>query len=213
MRISHHPRAAASPRPTRPVTSAVGATLVEMALLVPVLILLATATFDLGMAWRAGIALSGAVRGGARTGSNLGPNNQADVNILTSVRASLNSAGLLSSVNWVIIYQSTDANGTLPAACLAGTATTGCDRISGANFQAMLPSYTSAQFTTYFNTNGCLKVASPANYCPTSRNNTPYTADYLGVWVQLTRNDVFPAVGTSITIKRQAIMRLEPPLN
>jgi Flp pilus assembly protein TadG len=207
--ISHHGpvRRAAAPS----VTSQVGATLVEMALLVPVLILLVAGTLDLGLAWRSGIAAATATRAGARVGSSLGNDNQADVSILTTLKASLSSAGLLSAVTWVIIYQSTDTSGALPAACLAGTASSGCVRVSGANFRAMLDTYTSSQFTTYFNTNGCLKVASPANWCPTSRNTIQYTADYLGVYVQLSRSYVFPQMGSALTIKRNAVMRLEPP--
>ena len=48
------------------------------------------------------------------------------------------------------------------------------------------------------------------SWCPTTRKDVQIEADYLGVWIQLEHPYTFDLIGDSVTIEREAVMRLEP---
>jgi Flp pilus assembly protein TadG len=204
--LSHHARTPVS-RGRAAARSIVGAALVEFAFVAMFLLVLLGGTYDYGMAWRLSVITNEAARGGARTGSALGKSYLADWSALSNAKAALVSANKLSTVQLVVIYKSTAANGAAPAGCLTGTSTTAtCNVLTGAQFSALAQS----DFNT---TTGCINStkAVAANWCPSSRNNTQLTADYYGFLVKTQYTKQFKAVGgAGPTATRYVVMRLEP---
>lgn len=205
MRLAHH-RAAAEP-PLRSGCrrrSERGAVIVEMALAAPLLVLLVMGSFEFGMAWRSTLSVSSGARVGVRTGSSLGTDPLADFYALSALRSNLQSANLINNVQKVVIYRSDTTNGAVPASCVSGSSGK-CDLITGAQLIAMTQGS--------FDSNGCFTGASLQGWCPAARNNAQATADYYGMYVEVTHNYMTNMFGSSVSIKRTAVMRLEPDVN
>ena len=50
-----------------------------------------------------------------------------------------------------------------------------------------------------------------AGWCPSARVNNPQaSADYVGVYVELWYKNQFPVLGSGTTVRRTAVMRVEP---
>ncbi|QXC62714.1 pilus assembly protein [Aquihabitans sp. G128] len=183
--------------------------LVELALVSVLLLTIAAGTYDYGMAWRAGLAGTEAARTGARVGSAQADAVGADFALLSGTRSALASSGQLSNVTRVVIYQSSTTTGEVPANCKTTTSSSiseKCNILTGAQFRAM----PTAVGTGTLDSKGCIAASQTRNWCPTDRNGVQLTADYLGVWVQLNYSYQFRLVGTTRSIERDAVMRLEP---
>ncbi len=204
--ISHHARSGRGPGLRRGQR---GAVLVELAFASMFLAVLAGGAYDFGMSWRQGLAVTEAARTGARVGSSQGDVVGADFALLSGTRSALASSGLLAAVNRVVIYKSATADGNVPANCKTTTSTSlteDCNILTGAQFRAMPTSVTTGVLTT----TGCVASSQTKEWCPTTRNNVQLTAEYIGVWVQVTYTYQFKYLGSSRTIERDAVMRLEP---
>lgn len=205
MIIRHHHARPPAPGSARRRSSS-GAALVELGLSAVLLATLAAGAFDFGMAWRTGIATTEGARTGARVGSAQGDIVGADYALLTSMKAALSSSGLLNNVDRVVIYRSNTSDGAVPSNCKTTTSSSvsdKCDILTGAQFRALTTSST-------YDSAGCMTGSQTKSWCPTTRNNIQLSADYLGVWVQVTHNYKFKLIGTTKTIQRSAVMRLEP---
>jgi len=184
-----------------------GAVLVEFALVGTLLVTILAGAYDLGQAWRSGLAVIESARAGARVGSSQGVSSNADFSLLSSMKAALSSSGTLDDVTRVVIFKSTTEDGAVPTTCRTATASTSspCNILTGAQLQA-LP----ASVGTALQANGCVINSVARDWCPTTRNDVQASADYLGVWVQIEHDHLFPIFGSSLTIERTAVMRLEP---
>lgn len=179
-----------------------GAVLVEFTFVAMLLAVILAGTFDYGMAWRGGLGVTEGARAGARIGSAVGPDLDADRTIMTGVRATLGSAGLLDQVERVAIFRSDAEDGEVPAGCK--TASSGaCSVFSGADVRSVTA-------TSPIRSDGCLQMADPRSFCPTSRNNVQADADYIGIWIRVRYEFQFGLLGSTQTIERTSIMRLEP---
>ena len=183
--------------------------LVELAFVSMFLAVLAGGAYDFGMGWRQGLAVTEASRTGARVGSSQGDLVGADFALLSGTKAALASSGVLPAVNRVVIYKSATVDGDIPANCRTTTSTNpseACNILTGAQFRALPASVTTGVLTA----TGCIANSQAKNWCPTTRNNVQLTAEYIGVWVQVTYTFKFKFIGSSRTIERDAVMRLEP---
>jgi len=194
-----------------------GAGLVELALVATLLFFLVASTFDYGFAWRAGLAVNESARAGARVGSGQALSRGADYYALNSVKSSLTSSGIIDNVEKVVIFKATTADGRVPASCLAATPTGTCNVLTGAQVKALTAaSYDvviSADPGTAPTGTGCLKstAAQRVGWCPNARSNNQDTgSDYMGVYIQMSYPRKFGAFGSSISVSRTAVMRLEP---
>lgn len=204
--ISHHRRSARAARIRRGIG---GAVLVELAFVSMFLAVLAGGAYDFGMGWRQGLAVTEASRTGARVGSSQGDLVGADFALLSGTKAALASSGVLPAVNRVVIYKSATVDGDIPANCRTTTSTNpteACNILTGTQFRALPASVTTGVLTA----TGCITNSQAKNWCPTTRNNVQLTAEYIGVWVQVTYTFKFKFIGSSRTIERDAVMRLEP---
>jgi Flp pilus assembly protein TadG len=180
-----------------------GTAIVELAFISLMLTTLIAGTWNYGGVWRAALRDNEAVRTGVRTGAAMGKDQLADWYALSGARASLDSSGNLNQVQRVVIFRSDTTDGKIPVDCKTATSTSSkCNIITGANFIAM----TQADF----NGSGCYTKATVNNWCPTSRIDVQATAEYFGMWIQITQTYDFKMLGSSSTIERQAVMRIEP---
>jgi Flp pilus assembly protein TadG len=196
-----------------------GAMLVEFAFVAMFLVVLVAGTFDYGFAWRSGLAVNEGARAGARVGSGQSLSRGADYYALNSVKSALTASGSIDQVQKVVIFKSTSTDGIVPSSCLVANPTAGtCNVLTGAQLKALsVASYdlvVSADPAVAPTGTGCLKTAAAlrVGWCPNARSNSQETgADYYGVYVELLYPRKFPVFGSSITVTRTAVMRLEPP--
>lgn len=196
-----------------------GAGLVELSLVALLLVFLVASTFDYGFAWRSGLAVNESARAGARVGSGQAISRGADYYALNSVKSGLTSSGIIDNVDRIVIFKSTTADGRVPSACTAATPTSSCvgNVLTGAQLKALTVSSfdvtISSDPATAPTGTGCLKSASAlrVGWCPNARsNNQDAGADYYGVYILLSYPRKFGAFGSTISVSRTAVMRLEP---
>lgn len=185
-----------------------GAVLIEFALVAMFLVVLMMGAYDYGQGWRAGLAVNEATRTGARVGSAMGRDRLADYYILSGAKAALDSSGRLGSVERVVIFRATSANGRVPDACKSATTIgtgTHCNVMTGDEFRG---AFTESNFHA---TTGCfIGPATRQRWCPNARSQVQASADYVGIWITYTHDHHFGFLSESSTVARQTVMRLEP---
>lgn len=212
-------RATGAPGGPRPGRAERGVTIVEFSFVMVILLTIVAGTVDYGRAWQSGLAITEAVRTGARVGSGQASLQSADYNALTGIRASLVASDKIDNVELVVIFRSTTANGTVPTSCTSATSPSGtCNVFTGAQLVALGPSsfniiWAADPDDPPTGGTGCANVGAALHrgWCPTSRNNTQASADYYGVYIRYRHDNLFPVMGESRTLSRTAVMRLEPP--
>lgn len=173
-----------------------GATLIEAAIILPLLLLVIIAIMELGLAFKDYLTVSYLSREGARIGALAGDDQTADCAILAGL-GGLISSGDLARVDRIEIFkanQNTGAQGATNVAVYnAGEDPTQCN----------VPAQAIDGWTI-----------GPVGWAPTSRNtvvgSTPL--DIIGVRVILTRRWVtgFGPFRGSMTVDESTITRLEP---
>ena len=178
-----------------------GTVLVEAALIMPLLIMLAMGTIEFGLGWRDRVGVQTTVRAAARTGATLGSDSQADYNILQMLKSGLGTN--YTKTTRIVIYKASAADGAVPSACLSGTSQTGVCNV-----------YVASDMTKASTSFGCGTGTIDTAWCPTSRiSNISNTSglDYLGVYIAFNHTLITGSFGTgSITIKDNVVMRVEP---
>lgn len=173
-----------------------GATLIEAAMIFPLLILIVIAILELGLAFKDFLTVSYLSREGARIGALAGDDPTADCAILTGL-GSLITSGDLARVDRIEIYQANQNTGAQGATNVA-TFNPGKDPT-----ECNVPSGSDDGWTI-----------SSVGWAPTSRNTAVGTnpLDIIGVRVILTRSWVtgFPPFNGSMTVDESTITRLEP---
>jgi len=200
-----------------------GAVLVETAIVAMFFMTVVVATFELGMGWRTSITVNNAARAGARVGSSLGINAQADYSVLLSVASALQSSTGQVTIKKVIVFKSSTVDGTVPASCLSlnpGSGYTGnlanhCNVYSGSWIAGQVASGSAASFTSSATSTCSSGGGSRPDrwWCPSIRNNVQLSSgglDYLGVYVETNHATVTKLFGTSFTIDQTSVMRIEP---
>jgi TadE-like protein len=189
----------ATPRPRRRFDRA--AVLVEAAVIMPLLIMLAMGTMEFGLAWRNRLDVQNSVRSGARTAAALGNDPQADYNILQMLKAGMGSR--FASTKRIVIYKAVTTDGALPSVCQTGGSQTGLCNV-----------YTVAQASLASTSFGCGTGAIDAAWCPTARVadvNAVAGLDYVGVYVEVDHQLITGAFGRGkLVITDRAVMRSEP---
>lgn len=173
-----------------------GVVLVELAIVMPLLLMLVLGIAEFGMGWRDRITIQSAVRSAARTASALGTEPTADYQALQNLRAGLD-AGTLANVKVVVIYNAKFKDGRFPPACQHSSQTALCNRYTAADLAAPIASF------------GCDVGDLDFGWCPTSRDVTG-DPDYLGIYIEV-EHDYMTALfdGSGLTIVDKAVTRLE----
>lgn len=180
-----------------------GASLLEFALVAPVLILLTFGAFEYGMFFKDYLTVSNTTRAGARVGSAAGSNADADYQIIQAVKASANALpGGPNSIEQISIYKSTSAGGGPSSTCQ--TTSSVADKCNTYG-----PSVFSQPSTKF----GCGPGTLDAVWCPTTRVDSQAVGpDYVGVWVKTTHGFVTKFFGSARSITDTVVMRIEPKM-
>ena len=178
-----------------------GASLLEFALVVPLLLMLTFGTFEFGLFFKDYLTVSNTTRAGARVGSAAGSGADADYQILQAVKAaSAALPGGANSIEQISIYKSTS---------VGGGPTTTCRATSSAADKCNV--YTASAFSQPLSKFGCGLGSVDFAWCPTTRSDSQALGpDFIGVWVKTTHGFVTKMFGSSTTITDHVVMRIEP---
>lgn len=179
-----------------------GAVIVELAVALPILLLLMAGIFDLGMAFYSGRNATEGARSAARAGAAAGDDRLADFAILRSLAATYANSN--DTVDNIVVYKTpAGGSGALPAGCeptgsgLAGT----CNVYSG----SVLASLDANQFVD----NNCAGEAD-SNWCPTTRLANFEAGEYLGVRVFVTHEALMGFVIDDRSFVETSVFQIEP---
>lgn len=170
-----------------------GAAMVEFAIIAIVLLSLAFGTFEMGSAWSDSQLLTQAARSGARNATQLGKNAAADSFAVESIEAALGD--LRDDVTRIVIYDANAVDGSMPPACVAA---------NPPGVAGLCSVYEKNDFGTY-------GAWADGAWLPSDRVNTPQSADYLGVRVEVARPYVTGFFnGSTFAMADTTVMRVEP---
>ena len=169
-----------------------GAALVEMAVVLSLLLMIALGAFEYGMAFQSWFGVSAASREGARVGASVGPTVDADCRILESVAAALQSTSG-NEVRSVTIFEHDPVSG------LDGAFNAYRPFISGTDDPVNL------RCSSWF-------ILPGSSWSETGRDNTGADRDWLGVEVEFTHTWITGYLWWNGTVdwSNRSIMRIEP---
>lgn len=181
-----------------------GAALLELAIIAPVLLLLAFGVAEFGYQWVAANRVASAVATAARVASTSGSVADADRNILLTLQASL-PASMLDDVVQVVIFQS-NANGDIAPPCADPATPEGNGQATGA---LRCNVYDGARLTQ--DLDAINFDALDNNWEPESRRDRlVHPPDYIGVRVVVTSSTLTNTFWGDQRIIRQSIYRIAP---
>jgi hypothetical protein len=191
-----------------------GATLVETAVVLPLVILLAFGVIEFGLAWRDVNTMERSLQTAGRTGSGLGRSRYADYETLRSLSASL--AGMSGAeVSRVIIYDvPPGSDGEVPQDCLDVVPSPSATRgVSGLCNVYSAEQANQANPGAGFRDDGSGSCAGSwdANFCPITRDDSPPNTSTIGVFVEISYRPVTNLIpGPTFAIDERAVFAVEP---
>lgn len=201
-----------------------GTAFLELALIAPLLVMLAFGAIDFAMAYRARNGVTTIARQGARVEANLGNSGGADYFAINAITAALGDLKV-ANITKVVVFNSTTADGKVPANCLTSTALSNrgvdnvCNVYPAATIAAPNPTSfggtASADFTAR---TSCVSANFDRRWCPLNRNvradlvdgSGNNLLDYVGVYVEYNYQLITGAFGKTIKLAETTVMRLEP---
>lgn len=197
------------PRPGGPTNSAPrrerGAALVEFVLIATLLVTMVFGALDIGFQWRFAHEATSASRAGARYGARLGDDRLADINILATVRTTLEAAGIREDLNRVVIYRA-NTDGKPPASCMREFGASGACNVYPRTALRLDPPLSESSVDAQ----GCIPGhARYSGWCPAVRDTSQADGDTIGVLVVVDTQSItglFPSREST----RHTAMRIEP---
>lgn len=176
-----------------------GASLIEFAMLLPLLLILAIGAFEFGMLFRDSLSISTASRAAARVGASSANYGDADCVILEAAAGSIQSLES-GTIDQVHIYKS-DSSGSIPT-----------------NNSSFMRRYSPFQ-TGDPSLIACSGSDWNAEYLgtdwePADRNNNPANSDWIGVRIQYD-HAWFTGLAWfngTFALEDEAVFRIEPPV-
>lgn len=187
-----------------------GATILEFALVLPVVLLLGLGTAEMGLGWvardRAQTATAQAARVAAVSGSRI----ESDRDVLLTLLASL-PAEELANLDRVVVFKPSSAQGAVPAGCVKApadpseTGTSTCNTYTGDTVRSV----TASSMDRF----GGGPSAVDRYWAPASRKDTlAGPPDYIGVWLRTTHDNVTGSFFGDLTMTTVSIFRIQPDL-
>lgn len=185
-----------------------GATVLEFALILPFLALMAFGTAEMGVAWTAHNKVEGATSTAARVGSSSGGVLEADVNILQALRLALPEESL-DKLDRVVVFRATDLDGGFNPSCIKDVGSSDQTGVNG-----VCNTYSGATVRT-FDEEAADPLGAADNFWlgTTRRDSLADPPDALGVWVRTTHGSITGTFFNDLTITRQSIYRLQPDID
>ncbi len=185
-----------------------GAVLVEAAIVVFLLAILVFGMVEMSFGWKNSSVGANSLRAAARVGASAGDDRTADYEMLRAVSTGMSDL-TDGTIDRVIIYRSTSVDGEVPASCLTSAAYT-ARGVSGL-CNVYRPTDLAALALSTFDGSGCTGDDIDGMWCPTTRNVSIDSADYVGVYMRYDigyLTDFLP--GSGFSIADHAVNRLEP---
>jgi len=175
---------------------------VELAVALPLLLVLISGILDLGMAFHSSRNVTEAARSAARAGAAAGDHRLADYSILRSIQGNYIASG--DDVVAISVFKTpAGSNGAVPAGCEAGSS--GVANVCNVYTGDVLDNLDPANFAA----ENCAGEAD-ANWCPTTRLAAFENGDYLGVRVWVDHDALLGFFLTDQEFTKQAVFQLEP---
>ncbi|HET8896064.1 MAG TPA: TadE/TadG family type IV pilus assembly protein [Protaetiibacter sp.] len=183
-----------------------GAVLIEFALVAPILLMLVVGIFEYGNAYRQIGGVERSSQQGARTAASMANHRMADYEALRAIDTA--TRGLQGvSVDRVIIYRSTRADGAVPnATCFTSSVSGVCNTYTGAQVRNTSPSGFSGGNPRATTCAGSVDAA----WCPLGRSRQQATIARIGVHITLTYESVTNLLPTTITLESEAVFQIDP---
>lgn len=179
--------------------------MIEAAIVLPFLALLAFGIIESGFAYSDSNTLARATQQAARVDSRLATNSAADYEALRSLRSGLTSLRA-SSIERVIIYRATTSGTTPPSSCLSLPRPDDTTRVGNANCNVYSRSQVMSDQPGSF---GCAG-GWDQNFCPASRTRTGNNPTKVGIWVELNYDKVTRILPGNLQLTHGAVFQLEP---
>lgn len=209
------------PQRTKPqrLRSDGGSVMVEFALFLPIVVIFVLGILEYGLAWQESTELERAVAATGRVDTTLADDSDADRQALLTLSSAMSASNL--TIEKVAIYEASSAGDVVPAAC-RNASTVGPPPYG--NVAAKCNVYTAAQVANPTTAgfprvaNGspppallCHSTAWDALWCPTGRDRTQPTPDYVGIWIQAKYTPLTGLIpGSDMTIERSIVFGIEP---
>ena len=204
---AREPRSGRRGRRVRQHRSERGASLVEFAIVLPVLVTLLLGTIELGFMMRAKHAVVTAARGSARAAANQGDERLADYAAIDSVLSVVQAQSNVELVS-VSVFKPT-TSGEIPAGCSTSSVNGLCNFYNEATLASIMAITSDAGRQTLFSPTCGNTIDS--SWCPTTRDAKQKGGlDGLGVRVVFRRDGFTGLFGNDQLITSESITRLEP---
>ncbi len=182
-----------------------GASLIETALVVPVLLTLFFGIFEAGLLLRSELTLSNAARDGGRSASAYARAPQADYLTLRVLEHSLAPIDL-EDLDYVVLFEATGPESSLPAGCDTQSIAGVCNRYTAADFFLPLEDAGGADAGNF----RCTATAVDRHWCPTDREaSLSAGVDYVGIYIQMRHDFVTDFFADGITLDDTIVFRME----
>ncbi len=182
-----------------------GASLIETALVVPVLLTLFFGIFEAGLMLRAELTLSNAARDAGRSASAYARSPQADYLTLRVLNHSLTPVGL-EGLDYVVIFEAAGPESTMPAGCATQSIAGVCNRYTATDFFKPLEDAAGADAGNF----RCTATAVDRHWCPTDREaSLSGGVDYIGIHIEMEHDLVTDFFGSTITLTDTIVFRME----
>lgn len=187
-----------------------GATLLESAIVTPVLLLFIFGIFEFGFAFRDYLAVANSTRDAAREASVAGNVLDADYRMLRAIERG--SAALPDgAIERIVVWEASGPTDTVPGGCEGGTPDDG----TGGEYCNV---YTSADLALPEANFGCQAVSkgdlinSPDRFwCPGDREvSVGAGLDYVGIYIRITHEYITGLFGDDVVFEDQMILKVEP---
>lgn len=184
------------------------ATLIEFALVVPLLLILAFGTAEMGLAWTTSNRVEGATSTAGRIASSSGSLDEADLNVLLSLQASL-PAKSLENLDRVVIFRANSAGtGQPPSLCVPPVGDT--TRV----VQSDCNSYPGDQVRSVTQTSPLTNLPGTGGWLPSSRRDRlADPPDYIGVWVRTRHDNQTGTYFGDFIVTKTSIYRIQPDID
>lgn len=182
-----------------------GAVMVEMAIVVPVLMLLVMGMMEVGFRTTNTQAVVAASRSATRVVSSDSNTRLADYDAMQALSGALADFDV-SDIQRIIIFKP-EADGSLPPLCDTAAQSGLCNHYSGADLSAPITDFQGVAGST------CATSSRDTLWCPLDRIAEQFpSADWIGVRVEVMHHSVAPFLSDT-TIVDTTVMRLEPRFN
>jgi Flp pilus assembly protein TadG len=176
-----------------------GASMVETSVVLLFLAILVLGIIEYGNAFRQATVVEKTVQQSGRVVASVADQALADYEALQTFRSLLDSSDNVT-LDYLVIYRSTSADGKVPANCLAASQHDSCNR------------YVAADLLRPASDFGSCVLGDPDRYwCPTDRerDREPWP-DYVGLHARLRYTGITGSLPAPIVIDRSTVYAVEP---